>query len=503
MSAAMMCARIRPYPRPWPGPRRRDRRAPALGLTFVIVLLAVLVGPRAAGASEPEDAAASEPVAVQAVETAPSSAPRVALEIPPGAAMAGATGGDFDVARATDAYLGLIGPEVRARSNAYFEGGYWLTLVGFLYGLGVAWLLLGTRLSARMRALGERITRRRGLQTALYALQYTVVTAALTFPLTVYRDFVREHDYGLSTQGFGAWFGEQLTALLVSAILGAVALVVIYAVIRRFPRGWWLGGSVAGVMLLLLTVMIAPVWIAPLFNDYEPLEAGPVRSSILAMAHEHGVPADDVYRVDASRQSTRISANVSGLFGTTRISLNDNLLERSSQAEIEAVMGHELGHYVLHHVWVAVGLMGLVLVVGMASTQWGMTRLLRRHGERWGIRDVADPAGFPLLVAILSVYFFVLTPVTNSIIRMSEAEADRFGLDVARQPDGFARVAVRLAEYRKLDPGWLEEIVFYDHPSGRARVERAMRWKAEHGPGGGATATTAPAPAPASAPAPE
>lgn len=407
---------------------------------------------------------------------APAHAGEVALEIPAGAQ----AGPDFDVERATQAYLALLSPEERERSDAYFEGGYALLVVSFAYGLAVAWLLLGTRLSARMRRLAERVAGGRNLQVALYAAQYVALTAVLSFPLTVYQGFFREHAYGLATQSFGAWMGDQLKSLVIGVVFGALALVLLYAVIRRFPRTWWLGGAGAGVSLIALGVLIAPVWIAPLFNDYRPLEPGPVRASILSMARANGVPADDVYWFDASRQTTRISANVSGLLGTTRISLNDNLLERTSRPEIEAVMGHELGHYVLSHVWRAVLLLGLVLVVGLVLGRWAFTRLLERHGQRWDVRGPADPAGFPLLVAILSVYFFVMTPVTNSITRVAEAEADIFGLNAARQPDGFARVAMRLSDYRKIDPGPIEEVLFYDHPSGRARVEMAMRWKAEH-----------------------
>lgn len=406
----------------------------------------------------------------------PAHAGEIPLEIPAGAE----AGPDFDVERATQAYLALLSPEQRQRSDAYFEGGYALLVVSFAYGLAVAWLLLGTRLSARMRGLAERAARGRNLRVALYAAQYVALTAALSFPLTVYQGFFREHAYGLATQTFGAWMGDQLKSLVIGVIFGALAVTVLYAVIRRFPRTWWLGGAGAGVLLLALGILIAPVWIAPLFNDYRPLEPGPVRASILSMARANGVPADDVYWFDASRQTTRISANVSGLMGTTRISLNDNLLERTARPEIEAVMGHELGHYVLNHVWRAVLLLGLVLVTGLALSRWAYTRLLERHGQRWDLRGPADPAGFPLLAAILSVYFFVMTPVTNSITRVAEAEADIFGLNAARQPDGFARVAIRLSDYRKLDPGPLEEILFYDHPSGRARVEMAMRWKAEH-----------------------
>jgi STE24 endopeptidase len=192
------------------------------------------------------------------------------------------------------------------------------------------------------------------------------------------------------------------------------------------------------------------------------------------------VPANDVYVFDASRQSTRISANVSGILGTTRLSLNDNLLNRTSVPEIEAVMGHELGHYVLHHSWEALLFNGLVLLGGFAFVRFAYDRVLERWGARWNVRGIGDPAGLPLLLLLYTAYSFALTPVANTFIRTNEAEADVFGLNVAREPDAWAQVVVRLSEYRKLDPTPLEELLLYDHPSGRSRIEMGMRWKAEH-----------------------
>ena len=220
---------------------------------------------------------------------------------------------------ATQAYLDRLSPEGRARSDAYFEGGYWLQLWGFLYGLGVAWLLLGTRLSARMRDLAERFTRRKPLQTVAYAVQYILATWLLTLPLTTYAGFFREHQYVLATQSFGPWFAELLVTLGITVVLGSVGLAIIYGVIRRAQRTWWLWGAVVSMVLFAFVSLISPLYIDPLFNTYKPLEQGPVKSAILSMARANGVPADNVYQFDASRQTTRISANVGGFLGTARI----------------------------------------------------------------------------------------------------------------------------------------------------------------------------------------
>lgn len=385
----------------------------------------------------------------------------------------------FDPEAATEAYLARVPPAQKARSDAYFEGGYWIQLWSFLIGLALAWLLLGTGLSARMRDWGERITRSRSLRVWIYAVLYTLVTSAILFPWTAYVDFFREHQYGMATHDFAGWFGDQLKGLLLALIFMPLLLVALYAVLRRAPRTWWLWGSVVAVAFLIVGILIAPIWINPLFNKYTPLEPGPIRESILSMARANGVPAHEVYMMDASRQTKRISANVSGLAGTTRITLNDNLLERTTPPEIEAVMGHELGHYVLNHVYEMIVELGLLMLIAFAWLYFASGRALTRWGERWRLRGVDDPAGLPLLVALLAVFFFVLTPINNTIIRVNEVEADIFGLNASRQPDGFAEVALKLGEYRKLSPGPIEEWIFFDHPSGRNRILMAMRWKAE------------------------
>lgn len=402
--------------------------------------------------------------------------------LPAGAALAQTTQTNqtFDPEAATEAYLAKLSPEQRERSDAYFEGGYWLLLWGFLYGLAVYGLLLFSGLSARMRNLAERMTGFRPLRVFLYAVQLTLVTALLFFPLTLYEGFFREHQYGLATQGFPAWMADQLKGLGLSLVIGGLMLVGLYGVLRRSPRNWWIWGAMVSLIFLMVAVALGPVFIEPVFNDYTELRDPRFRGPILALARANGIPAEHVYVVDASRQTNRISANVAGLFGTTRIALNDNLLKRTSPAGVEAVMGHEMGHYVLNHIYESILYFGVVLVAGFAFLRWGFARATARWGERWGIRGVDDPAGLPLFSALLTIFFFLLTPFNNTYIRTNEAEADIFGLNAARQPDGFAEVSLLLGEYRKLSPGPVEEWIFFDHPSGRNRILMAMKWKAEN-----------------------
>ena len=385
----------------------------------------------------------------------------------------------FDPDAATRAYLATVPADLRARSDAYTEGGYWIQLWGFLLSAAILILLLRTGWSRRIRDWAERRSRRRPTRTFLYYAVFTLVVTLLTFPFTVYVGFVREHAYGLATQSFGGWLRDQAVGLAVSLVLGGIAVAVLYQVLHRFPRSWPALGAAVTMGFVVIGALIAPVFIAPLFNRYTLLADPRIRDPILRLAHANGIAADRVYVMDASRQTTRISANVSGLLGTERITLNDNLLRRASPPEIESVMGHEMGHYVLFHIYQFIVFFALVTAIGFAVLRTGYAWAARRWGERWGVRGVDDAAGLPLLTLIFSLYLFLLTPILNTYIRSNEAAADIFGLNAARQPDGFALIALKLAEYRKLDPGPLEELLWFDHPSGRARIRMAMQWKAQ------------------------
>jgi STE24 endopeptidase len=396
------------------------------------------------------------------------------------AAASPAPGPAFDVKAATDAYLAKMTADQRARSDAYFEGGYWLQLWDFLYGALVALLFLGLRWSAKMRDLAERVTRFKSVHAALYWIQYLVVATVAYFPLAVYEGYFREHQYGLATQTFGPWLGDQAKALMVNTIMGAILVIALFAVVRKLGSAWWLWGAFVMTAFLAIGSLIAPVFIFPLFNTFTKLSDPKVRDPILSLARANGIAASEVYQSDASRQTTRASANVSGFGSTMRITLNDNLLKRSTPQEVQAVMGHEVGHYVLNHVYKGMFFFGVFFVATFAYLRWSLDWAIRNWGARWDVRGITDLAVVPLAVLLMSTFIFLMTPVLNTFIRTQEFEADMYGINASGQPDGFAEAMLKLGEYRKMDPTPLEEFLFYDHPSGRTRITAAMRWKAEH-----------------------
>ena len=408
----------------------------------------------------------------------PSPAPSAAAVIPNIAP-------DADPATATRAWLDTVPADKREKSDAYFEGGYWLILWNFLLGAGISIFLLGTGLSAKIRDFAERKTRSKNVHVAIYAIAYTLLTALLQFPLLVYQRFFREHAYGLATQTFGPWFQEQMMELGVELIAFTILLTILYVVFRRAPKTWWLWGTGVVVIFLMIGILLAPIYIEPLFNKYKPLDNPAISEPILVMARANQIPVTQVFEVDASRQSNRVSANVAGFLGTTRIALNDNLLKQCTLPEIRYVMSHEMGHYILNHITKFLVNFSILALIVFALAKWVFEAALRRWGAAWGVRGIADPAGLPLFMLIVATMSFLLTPIDNTITRVAEVEADAFGINTSREPTGMAQVALKLGTYRKLDPTPLEEFIFFDHPSGRARIRMAMEWKAAHMPARG------------------
>lgn len=397
---------------------------------------------------------------------------------PTGSGVKGVQG--FDVAAATAAYLAQVPPEAHAEAIAYTRGGHWLLLWGTLVSIASAWVVLRTGVLTRIVGAIERRRPRAALATAAAALAFIVLDFVLTLPWAAYSAWWREKAYGLDNQSLGAWLGEAAIGGLINAVLLTLLLTVIYVLIRRAPRTWWAwAGGVTGVFVVL-AVVIAPVFIEPIFNTYTEAPPGAVRDAVVQLARDNGVPADKVYVYDGSRQSDRYTANVSGLFGTARVAMSDAMLQRATLAEVRAVVGHEMGHYKLGHVlWTALWLS--LLAVGVF---WLIDRLFAAAARLMGARNVTglgDPTGLPVVWAMLAVIGLLLTPALNGIIRVGEEQADRFSLERAREPDGLASALVKTIEYRAASPTPLEELIFYSHPSVENRVRRAMEWKAANG----------------------
>lgn len=387
---------------------------------------------------------------------------------------------EFNAEAATGQWLARLPQEQRTRSDAYSEGGYALQIVNLVYGLGVAGLLLWFQISARIRDWAEERTRSRAYQAMLYGVILVTAVTILTLPLSIYEGYVREHAYGHSRQSFMQWAGD--FAILFTTVLAAavVFLPLFYAAIRAAREIWWLLAGGLTILAMVVGITIYPVAIAPLFHRYTPLPDSAQTQPLLSLARANGVPANRLWVADESARSARLSADVTGFLGTTRITLSDNLLRQGTPDEVLAVMGRQIGHYEMGHTLRMVLLYGLVILVGFGFVAFAFRLATDMFGGNWQVRRPDDIAGLPLILALMGIFLFLFTPVTNSIVRTTEREADLFGVNTVRKPDAFASLVLKQAGYRKLDPGFTEETMYFDHPSGKSRIAMMMRWKAEH-----------------------
>lgn len=383
----------------------------------------------------------------------------------------------FDPAAATKAYIDALGPEALAKAADYTHGSEWLSFWGVVVAGLVTYLFVRLRILDRIDAkLGKRGF---ALRTFLVCAAFLLLSAIVTLPWDLYTGWWRETAYGRTSQPLGDYLGQGAISLVIGVLLGALFFLGIYALIRRAGKRWWIwsGGLAAAAISLIL--LLAPIVIEPLFNDYKPVPAGPVRDALVVQAKEAGIDPDRIYMFDGSRQSNNFTANVSGLGHSARIAISDVALKGASLDEVKAVTGHEIGHYVLGHVWIIVIVFSLLAVLLFFLADRLFPRVARAFGSEAGI---GDPRGFPVLMFLLSLFAFLAQPVLNTLSRTDESAADAYSLQTVNLPDALASALVKTAEYRSPRPNAVEELVFYSHPSVERRVRAAMEWKAAHPP---------------------
>ena len=227
-------------------------------------------------------------------------------------------------------------------------------------------------------------------------------------------------------------------------------------------------------------MLVSPLYIEPIFNQYTPAPAGPVRDAVVEMAKANGVPSDKIFVYNGSKQSNAYTANVSGLFGSARVAMSDTMFKQGADlSEVRAVVGHEMGHYAHQHsLWIT-GVMSLLSIVAFFLVDRLFAPVSRLLGAD-NVQGLADPAGLPVLAVILAVLGLLAAPLHNSLTRIVETDADRFSLEHVNEPDGLAKALVKTIAYRAASPSQLEEVLFYDHPAVSVRIRRGMDWKAAH-----------------------
>lgn len=358
-----------------------------------------------------------------------------------------------------------------ARARQYLYGGLAWGVASEFWMLALLAAAYFAGPSTAFRGWIERRWRSPWAVTALSAAALFAAVLGLLLPFDFYLGYARERAFGFQHMTVGAWFGQWGLGLALDVVVGVIVTSIAYAWMRRRggPR-WWLKLWIVVAVGVVVAVAAQPVVVSPLFNHFEPVQNPRVRGAIEALARRAGIPHAQILEMNASRQSSHTNAYVVGILGSQRIVIYDTLLRHETLPEIEFTVGHEIGHYVLHHLWKGIAFT-LALLLGLfAMLGWLFPRWSRGHAPQ-------DPAALPLLLLILLGVLFLASPATNGFSRWEEHQADAFGLQLSRQPEG-AVTGFEREEHTDLiypdPPGWIVWW-FFNHPSQQERIDFAAK----------------------------
>ncbi len=378
-----------------------------------------------------------------------------------------------------DASAPVAVPEPDAKTLAYYRGGNVLWVVGTLLGLAIPCLVLVSGLSVRMRSAASLLCKRWTGVVASYVAMYSLLSWLVERPLAWYAGFVRPHAYGLSNQSPGKWLTDSLIDLGVSSGLGIAFALMVYAWIRNSPRRWWLGVTACLAPFLFVVFFVQPLWIAPLYNDFGPMQDLALERKILALAERSGIEGGRVFEVAKSVDTKTVNAYVTGFLSSKRIVLWDTLLARLEEPEVLFVMGHEMGHYVLNHVVMGILVYTLMTGAGLFAIQLVAPRLIARYRERFGFDRLSDVASLPLLLLLLQLGSLVAMPAALAFSRHMEHEADRFGLELLQDNRAAALAFVNLQQQNLSHPRPGPLFVWWraSHPTLGDRIDFANAYR--------------------------
>jgi Zn-dependent protease with chaperone function len=337
-------------------------------------------------------------------------------------------------------------PEPSEKALSYYRSGIVLSVVTVLWGLLIPALFLFTGFSARIRDWAKRIGKWWFFVIGVYFAIFLTINFVIDLPLSYYRGYARQHAYGLSNQTLGKWFSDEITGLLIGVIVGFLFLWVPYLLLKKSPRRWWLYTGLLAIPFLILSILVAPVWIDPLFNKFGPMNNKELEAKILQIAERAGIEGGRVYEVAKSEDTKALNAYVTGFGATKRIVLWDTIIAKLDEDELLFVMGHEMGHYVLGHVWKSILFFSLLIIATLYAIHRTAGWLINKFHQRFGFTELSDIASLPLIILLFSAYFLIITPVALAFSRHNEHEADRFGLEITRNNRAAATAFVKLQQ---------------------------------------------------------
>jgi len=381
-----------------------------------------------------------------------------------------------------------LSPEKREKAIAYARSRYALHFASFAWSLLVLVAIIAWRMGPRFRDRAEGAARRRFWQAAIFVPLVLVTQAVLELPPALYGHRLALR-YEQSVQGWGSWFGDWAKSLAVGLVVAIPLVWLLYALLRKSPRRWWLWFWLALLPILVFLIFVTPLVVDPLFFRFTPLAPGhpELARKIEEVTVRAGrrIPQDRMFEMDASSKYRSINAYVSGLGASKRVVVWDTALARATTPQTLFVFGHEMGHYVLLHIPRGIAFFWALLFALLGLSSLMLARMLERPGGRWGIRGVSDWASMPVLLLVVTVAAELAQPVVNGFIRSQEHQADIFGLEAIHglgedSPRAAAEAFQILGEANLADPDPSPFIRFwlYDHPP----LAERLRFAAEYDP---------------------
>ncbi len=389
--------------------------------------------------------------------------------------------GSAETAQEAEAGWGQMTPEQRERAIEYSNTKNTLYFANVGYGIIVLLIVLFTGFSARMRNWAMAIGKKKFFALALYLMFFLLVVTVLELPLGFYSGYILEHEYELSNQTVGGWLWDEAKSFAILWVFAIIFVGLLYALIRKYPRGWWAWYGIGSIPVVASLMIIAPIVLLPMFYTIAPMDESPLKTRVLNLATEAGISEPEVFVMDASKGTKKINAMVTGLGETERIIFYDNTLEQMADDEILFIVAHEMGHYLLHHVWIGVFIAAISIFVFCFLTNLMIRPIIRRFAGRFGFSRLSDFASFPLIMVFISVFSFLFAPITNGVWRGFEHDADVFGMDKTGDSDAAARAFEKLAAANLSNPNPSAFIEFwlYDHPTLADRVNFVRSYQPE------------------------
>jgi len=386
-------------------------------------------------------------------------------------------------------------PEKLAKAEALYKTRTVLYLFGMLFGIAVLWVLLKLRVAPAFRDLAERVSTNSVVQALVFVPLLTLLIALITLPLDIYEHRI-SRAYGLSVQGWGSWAGDWCKAEALSLVIMVLAVAALFWIIRKSPLRWWFYFWLLTQPFVVLLIFVAPVILDPMFNKFEPLDkTQPQLVSAIEKVTQRGrlnIPRDRMFEMEASEKVTTYNAYVTGIGATKRVVVWDNTSRDMTVPETLFVFGHEMGHYVLNHIYKGLAFFSAMTFLGFWLGRKIVLAMLARWGDAWHVRGVNDLAALPVLMLALSLLTLVGEPIGNAFSRYQEHQADVYGLEVTHglfphngevAASAFQKLGEKSYDYPT--PNRLLVFWSYSHPSTPERIRFSLQydpWDAPAGP---------------------